>query len=212
VSSPRICLILLAITLGLLGHVDEADGLTAPIGTPTPTPEVSVRRGSGPLPPDCTADETAAIVTGFLDAFNRGDASDVRRFFPEVVAFPDTTKPGFQWYSVTDERGHFVTYDPAALPAYFAERYEQGEHLRLLRLEVSASWHPGVDIVYRLDRQADDLSPHEVAGKGAIDCADRTIFVWSMAQHDLRDWPERPGDTPHPVLRPSCGGSRWQRS
>lgn len=176
--------------LGLLAGGSGNPG-AAETGTPIATPNVEVRSGSGALPKGCGVDEVARTVTDFLDAFNRGDAAALAGFFPTAAAYPDTTRPGFQWYSVTDQNRHFVTYDPDGLPAYFAARHEQRERLTLLRLEIAASWHPGVDVVYRLDRQADDLPPHEMIGKGAIECPDKTIFVWSMAQADLEDPPRR---------------------
>ena len=88
-----------------------------------------------------------------------------------------------------------MTYDPAALPAYFASRHEQYERLRLLELEVAASVQlPYVSIVFRLSREADDLPPHEAAGKGAVYCDDHTILVWSMGQI-LPDEATPPGET-----------------
>jgi len=154
------------------------------LGTPVADPVVTVRPGGGGLPAACDLTVVSRIVTDFLAAFNRGDMNALISTFPTVAAYPYADQPGFQWYSVTDLNGHFVTYDPAELPAYFAARHRHHEHLALLRLEVAASWHPGVDIVYRLTREADDLPPHEMSGKGAVDCAEETIFVWSMAQAD----------------------------
>jgi hypothetical protein len=168
-------------SLSLLLTVERGLGQERPPSASTPGVQISVRN-SGPLPEGCAPEETAEFLTTFLDAFNRGDTGGLSQSFPREVAYPDTDKRGFQWYSVTDESGHFVTYDPADLPAYFKKRHLQHEELQLLELEVAASWHAGVDIVFRLSRRADDLTPHEMTGKGAIYCDDNTIFVWSMAQ------------------------------
>jgi len=162
------------------GHTQEETS-----AKPTPTVQASVRNSS-PLPEGCALDETVRLLTDFLDAFNRGDAAALPRFFPKEGVYPYSDQRGFQWYSVTDQNGHFVTYDPAELPVYFATRHEEHEYLQLLELEVAASEEPCVSIVYRLGREADDLPSHEVRGKGAIDCDDHTIFVWSMAQ-PIRD-------------------------
>jgi hypothetical protein len=125
------------------------------------------------------------LVTDFLAAFNHGNQATLASFFPDKVAYPDTTKHGFQWYSVTDGSRNFVTYDPADLPAYFASRHAQHEQLRLRRLTVTAgppsAGFARLDLTFRLDRQADDLPHSEATGKGAIDCADMNIFVWSLA-------------------------------
>ena len=166
-----------------LPGVDRSQAQEDMLATPTPTVEAYQRTRSDRLPPGCSLDETVQFLTDFLDAFNRGDATALPRFFPEEGVYPYADKRGFQWYSVTDQSGHFVTYDPAELPAWFAARHEQHERLHLLELEVAASVQfPYVSIVYRLRREADDLPPHEVIGKGAVYCDDHTIFVWSMAQ------------------------------
>jgi hypothetical protein len=170
------------VSLSLLLAVDRGLGEVGPLIPGTPTVQTSVRNNT-PLPGGCALEEVVTFLTGFLDAFNRGDKAALARFFPTVAAYPYADKPGFQWYSVTDLRGHFVTYDPAALPAYFAARHQQHEQLQLLELEVAGSWQPRVDIVFHLRQQADDVPPRTMIGKGAIDCDERTIFVWSMAQH-----------------------------
>lgn len=172
----------------------------------TPIAEVRLRTSSTRLPAGCSLTEVASLVTAFLDAFNRGDTTELATFFPTEVAYPDTTKPSFQWYSVTDEQGHFVAYDPADLPAYFAGRHAKGEQMRLLRLEVAESRHSGVDIVYDIERQAEDVASHVAGGKGAIMCPERTIFVWSMGNAAvLSAFSATPPPGVCPSDQPTCG-------
>jgi hypothetical protein len=178
-SSQTVAFLTLILSLALVVDRGLAQDVQSEPGKPTVQASV---RNSGPLPVGCTLEETIGTLTTFLQAFNRGDAAELAGFFPSAVAYPHTDRRGFQWYSVTDENGHFVTYDPAELPAYFAARHQRHEALHLLELEVAASWHPGVDLAFRLSRQADDLQLHEMVGKGAMYCDDQTIFVWSMAQ------------------------------
>jgi hypothetical protein len=172
----------LLLVVALLVGADRGQVEEETLGTPAPTVKATVRRSSDRLPAGCALEETVRFLTAFLDAFNRGDLTALAAFFPDEGVYPHSDQRGFQWYSVTDQDGHFVTYDPAELPAYFAARHDQHERLHLLELEVATGWHSGVAIVYRLSRVADDLPPHEVIGKGAIYCDDHTIFVWSMAQ------------------------------
>jgi hypothetical protein len=100
----------------------------------------------------------------------------------------------------------FVTYDQGELLRYFAERHRQGEHLELLKVSSTQAGLLGnegnVGIVYVLTRDAEDLEPglggpdRIATGKGAVNCASRRIFVWSMVmrpdekrtKQDAADW------------------------
>ena len=84
----------------------------------------------------------------------------------------------------------FVTYDQGELLRYFAERHGQGERLELLKVSATQAGlldeESNVGFVYALTRDAEDLEPglggldRIATGKGAINCASRRIFVWSM--------------------------------
>jgi hypothetical protein len=84
----------------------------------------------------------------------------------------------------------FVTYDQGELLRYFAERHGQGERLELLKVSATQDGlldeEGNVGFVYVLTRDAEDLEPELggpdriATGKGAINCASRRIFVWSM--------------------------------
>lgn len=185
-------------------------GVTPPATTsaPRPSPAVAASPTAAPIatdpshqatqtPPGCKREEVTRLVERFLDAFNRGDQEQLARFFG----------PRFEWYSVGDGKRHSLAYNPngglrvGGFPAglevtvghqdlllpYFAQRHAEGERLRLREL---SSNYEGVrdiaHITYTLDRTADDLAPapgaaaRETTGKGAIDCRDQTLMVWSM--------------------------------
>jgi hypothetical protein len=113
------------------------------------------------------------LIADFLSAFNRGDKPQLGRFFGSDL----------MWYSVTEPERNFVASSQGDLLSYFEARHSHHERLQLVSIDVRGpSWHGGVDLVYTLTRQADDLGPRGqfLLGKGAVNCRDRTIFVWSM--------------------------------
>ena len=136
----------------------------------------------GASPPACQPAEVNRLVSGFLDAFNRGDQEQLARAFPERL----------EWYSVTDlgpggHPRHFVTHDRASLLIYFSERRRQNEQLTLRELSVTSDGNgEGAQIVYIIARRADDLpanlgGPEGLAqGKGAVNCRTGTVYVWSL--------------------------------
>jgi hypothetical protein len=130
--------------------------------------------GDPGLPAGCnTPYDVAVLIANFLDAINRGDNRGLARFFGA----------GLMWYSVTEPQRNFVAYNQGDLLQYFDQRRTQHERLQLESIDVRGpSWHGGVDLAYTLNRHADDLNPQgqSLRGKGALDCRDRTIFVWSM--------------------------------
>jgi hypothetical protein len=186
-----------------VGEGPDQRPAATPEAATAPRPQVTVREGSGPLPDGCTPEDVADLKMGFLDAFNRGDQAALTAFFPAEAKPPGAVEPGeFHWFSAPG----FVAYSRDQLLPYFAERHAQHERLQLLQLEVSTSWHLGVDIVYDIARQADDIPAHVAGGKGAIDCEERTIFVWSMGDHEnlpnAQATLAKVGEAPPPAQRP----------
>ncbi len=153
------------------------------------------------LPEGCHPRQTAGLVIDFIDAFNRGDQERLSQllFISEGPSPPDFSEERYypwSWYSVSEvgaggriEDG-FVTYDQDQLLRYFAERHRQGERLGLIKVSSTQAGLLGeesnVGIVYVLTRDAEDLDPglggpdRIAIGKGAINCENRRIFVWSM--------------------------------
>lgn len=160
---------------------------TAPIElTAEPAPEVVIVGPTDDYPEGCQPNNVATLLLSFLKAYNTGDVNALNHVFAEQI----------EWYSDGDGNlnvegksvDFFTTYERAEMFPYFASRQEQQERLTLLWLSVvPKTWHGGVDIVYTLRREADDLESGEdgrsrlAGGKGAIRCPERKIFVWSMA-------------------------------
>jgi hypothetical protein len=163
--------------------------------------KVIVTSDDASLPDGCRPRQIAELVIDFIDAFNSGDQERLAQLFfiSEGPSPPDFSQAGYypwSWYSVSEvgEKGRiedgFVTYDQGELLRYFAERHRQGEYLELLKVsstQVGLLGNEGnVGIVYVLTRDAEDLDPglggpdRIATGKGAINCASRRIFVWSM--------------------------------
>ncbi len=170
----------------------------APVNVATNTPDLHT-----PPTPACSREEVTRLVERFLDAFNRGDQDQLARFFGPRFEWYSVSDRGRE----SGDR-HFLAYNPngglrlGAFPEglevtvghqdlllpYFAERHAHGERLELRKL--GSSYEAGrniAHITYTLTRTAEDLElrlgkpERETLGKGAVDCTDQTIMVWSMA-------------------------------
>lgn len=137
-------------------------------------------------PASCGDREVRQVLTDFIGAFNRGD--DPARFFAPLLGGYST---GFQWYSASG-RGlaNVRIYERKDLGAYFAWRQSVGERwseLTLLHVADGQSY-PRADFGFLITRTAPDLAPlgpiegtlGQTQGKGALNCRDRGILVFSM--------------------------------
>jgi len=91
---------------------------------------------------------------------------------------------------------HYVTYDPADLEARFRERFSDGEQFDLLVFNWNGPIQDGnMNFDFELRWTNPDLanSPGDARGKGAIDCADASIIVWSLAMNPLAPGPTQNG-------------------
>jgi hypothetical protein len=139
-----------------------------------------------PTPTLCSTIEVERAITRFVDAFNRGD----RRTLASVWS----GEPDFRWYSTLapgERIGGIAQHRPSLIP-YFLERRAKGERLELTAFQVNGNTEaerPYGNFTYRLVRSADDLTPTEYRGKGALHCFSARVgpdklFVWSMAPAD----------------------------
>ncbi len=169
----------------------------APVNVATNTPDLHT-----PPTPACSREEVTRLVERFLDAFNRGDSAQLARFFGPRFEWYSVTDRGRE-----SEDRHFLAYNsngglrlgafPEGLKVtvghqdillpYFAERHAHGERLELRKL--GSNYEAGrniAHITYTLTRTAEDLElrlskpERETLGKGAVDCTDQTLMVWSM--------------------------------
>jgi hypothetical protein len=139
--------------------------------------------GSASTPSPCTPSDVRVVVARFIDAFNRGDISQLDQLVSDQL---------FSWYS-TDapgQRFNAEAKDRSTLMAYFAARHQQHERLALNSLDVGFTNDRAGGFVFSVTRSADDgLPPTRYGGKGEVQCAIRPISVgvWSMAR-----WPWSP--------------------
>jgi hypothetical protein len=146
---------------------------------------VALAAGGGAPGGECAKPQVAGVVSDFFAAFNRGHARAATAVM-DPQAGPRNIRPR-GWYSVTEERRHHAFYDRRSLRAYILRRHRHGEHLSLIAIRVSTR-SGRADFEFRVRRRADDLhvgNNHVAFGKGALRCARRKIFVWSMV-HSAR--------------------------
>jgi len=171
-------------------------------GSLTPPPAVEL------APAGCTRGDVIQTVERFIAAFNQGDQGQLDRLFGARFVWYSVTEgdvqhggSGFVAYG-PKENGVVAAPPPAgsavvvgtrdSLLPYFAARHTHGERLALRSFDGRYEALRNIyNFGYRLTREADDIPPglggpdHLADGKGAIDCADQTIMVWTMAQGDV---------------------------
>lgn len=201
--------------LGLLLGASAAGGLgVAPTSVPVPSPpgpslQMRVVEGS-PLPAGCDLGRAAGVVTGFVDAFNRGDQAALATFFPAATIGNEPVGPGrMGWFAVTGAEGGFnpgfIAWSRKDLLPYLAERHAKHERLRLLQIQVAGSLDGVVNMGFDVARQADDIPAHVAGGKGALDCGARTIVVWNLGDREsLQDFINPPPVPTCPADMPRC--------
>lgn len=129
---------------------------------------------------DCSPEKAAAIVTGFMNALNKGDIDAVLNHFGK----------GFVWYSApvgpAAERKTETIENVSQLEAYFKTRIAQQERMQLQKLTINSG---RVDFALELHRTADDLgwAAGDIVGKGMLDCRQGTISVWSLGAEAPKD-------------------------
>lgn len=159
--------------------------------TPVRTAKLLVTlKGSDPLP-GCGTRQVAEMVMDFADAFNQGKAQRAAGYFSLVNKNT--------WYSANTDRSRgkaktFTTHNKKDLIAYFQRRHQHHERIEPVMISANLHARNGVALQYVLRVKADDLSQRLMIGKGAIDCANHRIFVWSMTPMAKKDpaWPDCP--------------------
>lgn len=113
------------------------------------------------------------VLSSFIDAFNQGDGTALATFFSATGPRP------FQWFYTPET----PPYGPllSRLPDSFAAWHAAGERWRLTSVKSGegASWHGGVDFAVTVERMWPDRNVTS-EGKGALDCAASTIFVFAI--------------------------------
>ena len=153
-----------------------------------PTEPVLVTHDDTALSAGCRPSDAAGLIQRFLGAVNNRDSTGI----DETWSLPASSS-GEQWYSITEgDPGsggrHFVARTRSELLAYFDERFDAGENMRLVMADVGPSRSGRAAIGFVLSRHADDVDPslggpnRLAQGKADMDCQRQVLFVWSMAQ------------------------------
>jgi hypothetical protein len=185
-------------------------GISTSLGAVVWAPPISaVTPDEVRLPEGCSLNEVYELVQGFLAAINAGDVASLRQYLPDHDGEPTLPDPNaFAWYTVTaDDPGDFSTVHLAELYAYIQQRHRQHERLTLQALWVNRTEQPSIEagVTYDLLRTADDIPSAVLTnGKGGINCATGTVFLWGMGTADWRPPTATPVSlpTPSPVLAP----------
>src|SRR5688572_15792638 len=88
--------------------------------------DVVVTRDTLALPAGCSVTETAALVTRFLDAFNRGDADELDVLFAPA----GEGQEDFKWYSSDDGGRPQAVYERGRLLDHFRDRHRHAEKMQ----------------------------------------------------------------------------------
>ena len=166
---------------------------------------VSLRDRPSMVPTGCRPDDVVQFLSAFIDAFNRGDQQRLQHFFPGEAS--QVQDGAFHWYAVGGPPGGinpgFTAENRDELMAYFAERHAHGEYMQLLQIDYGTdrNWEDGergIDFTLDVRRSAEDIPMHEAGVKGAIDCREQTIYVWSMGDRGIvpDGWFDPPMATP----------------
>lgn len=190
------------------GDTDTQDAMATPTERPaTPVPSAAE------FEPGCDEEDIVPIMVSFLDAFNRRDQAALARLLPDDAHPRNLARPdpgGDQRVFYSFHMQGTVIFDLDELLAYFEERHAVGERLTLQDMTVGSiyrdwRWNlPEIaDFGIQLIRVADDLEPHTVIGKGAINCVTGSIVMWSTlgdVDEGILDYSSTGSD--HPLFTP----------
>lgn len=129
--------------------------------------------GDGPA---CTESSTRQVVDSFIDAFNKGDIARLNDLLPDFLSY------------ATDAPGEFSSPRPRSrsdVIAYFTQRHQVHERLKLESFEFLLSPTGGGEFGFEVTRSADDgLAPTPYGGKGGVFCrtTPHTLILWVMAR------------------------------
>lgn len=174
----------LAIALVLTACSDASSLARATDGPPRKDDSGPVASPPAPTPGEWSAQArttcATALVRTLVEAVNLGDRSALERTFR-----PGEAEHPFQWVSMPQPSGHWVSYGAPGAVATLLERQRAGERWELVWLTSGSgpSWHGGVDFSVRLTRTAPDLAASMTGtgiGKGAGSCASGRIYVLSL--------------------------------
>lgn len=138
----------------------------------------------------CSEPGTKKALRGFVSAYNRGNSGKLDQLFDG--------EPGFEWYSsgAPGSRVGRAAFRRSTLIAYFEDRHEHGDRMRLLRFGHIFKGYGGPEYAnasnfsFYLERRATDFNDgrrFRIPGKGALVCEGRQpkIIVMSIGGPSL---------------------------
>ena len=123
----------------------------------------------------CTESSTRQVVTSFIDAFNKGDATRLDQLVADYSQY------------TTDAPGDFSSPAPrnrSELIAYFAQRHQAHERLTLESRQSSGQSANAFNFQFELTRSADDLPAAPYTGSASVFCGNPslTLINWGMGR------------------------------
>lgn len=117
----------------------------------------------------CTTKDARAVLTDFVQAFNKGDDQKLDSLFAE--------NPKFNWYSSSPpgRRLGAAAKSRATLIDYFRGRHAREDRLQLVEFQFNGNWSGYGNFDFKMRRSAADYEAGEwfqVFGKGACTCND----------------------------------------
>ena len=161
-----------------MASVPLVDAASVPTTSTTPT-STSVANTD-----PCSPVGSQAMVNELAVASQQGDAAAAASLFADGS--------NFGWFSTTSSVEHYVTYDPMDLEDRFRQRFRDGEKFELVEFNWNGPIQMGnMNFDFEMTWSNPDLAngPSAARGKGAIDCGDAAIIVWSLAMKPLSPGP-----------------------
>lgn len=182
------CLAVVALSGCSSASTDSSDVLvtsTTVVGT---TPETTATTTSIVDADPCSPAGSESMINSLAVASQQGDAAAGAALF--------ASGDNFEWFSATSSVDHYVTYDPKVLEERFRQRFRDGEQLELLVFNWNGPIQSGnLGFDFEMTWTNPDLAGEsgDAWGKGAIDCADASIIVFSLAMKPLGPGPTQNG-------------------
>lgn len=148
----------------------------------------------GPPPEGCSPEEVATVMVRFFAAWSDGDTESLRSLLApdaddeEIDRSRRPERGNLGWFGINPIPGGIAdgsgaggyTVDDVLQSA--ADRHEHHEVIQVLQIKYGSTWHDrGIGMTFDLARDADDIPPHIVGGKGGIDCPTGRITVVSAS-------------------------------
>ena len=125
-------------------------------------------------PRSCSAPAVRDSVERLVAAMNIGEVAAA-----DAVVAPT---PRFQWFSVNPERLNADASDRASLREFLGAQVAVGQKTDLISFDFTfyrAEDRTG-NFAFRLAQRSREAQPTEAAGKGAVDCDNGLIMVWTV--------------------------------